>query len=98
VKFIFEGKEYRVWFAYPASPYEEKELRSTLAYVATREEIEASKASGAPWPRWGWATCSEMDRFERSKGRKIALARALAGQTKAFRRAAWKGYLARGQA
>lgn len=77
------GRSFRVRFRYEAT--------DTYAHVESRCE------GCSVWGRLGtgYAICHENDRFEKERGRKLALARALKGKNKAFRTQVWEAYFAR---
>ncbi|MGW8177819.1 MAG: hypothetical protein ACWGQW_03380 [bacterium] len=69
--------------------FKNNEFRVTDCVVYRLEEGERDQASLT-----GMAFCSPVDNFDRDRGRKLALARALRGLPKRARKPVWDAYLA----
>ncbi len=83
MKFNFEGKKYEISFKYDRS------AGGTICW------IHIPLAIGTIYTHAGGSRCHVGDNFCREIGRKLALARAVKGEPKDFRRAAWQAYLGR---
>ncbi len=78
MRFTIDGLEYKVSWGYAT--------RGGTVHCAIRND-------DGPPVLYGWAICSERDRFTRKIGRKVALTRAIKDMPRDFRSQVWAAYL-----
>ena len=93
-----DGRKYTLGFAHvrlgEPQIYKRRSGRTTLVQAITRCVVRDIGNGGTPVAE-GVARCSATDRFNKERGRKIALERALLGFERGIRARFWETYLRR---